>query len=1394
MNETSRPRRSRRHLGWKASAAVALVLAALAVLLVGLLHLPPLQKVAAGAGIRAAGRALGASVEAGSIRWSFFPGTLEVRDLAIRGEGERAGTEISVGRLSAGFSVTALLQGRVVVERALVERPTVRLAVTPGGDLLLPFRLPPSKRDRDRERPAVEVRELRLTGGLFELADRGKAARRLDVAEVALEGSVRLRDLASTGTLTLGRIDLSGSGREPLRGSSLTAGWETRGESGSMKARLVATEAGLAAGLDAEVRELTGTPRYEAAITVSGALGPLAARLASDLGLEGKVEGRIEASGEGAHLASAKGTFKAEALTLLGRTFDRVEVSADLAGGLLRRATAEVAVGSGRLRMEASGTVHPALKDLRFSLRAERVDVARLLTLPSGGTKVAGTLDGTVQGTLSTPSLSGLSAAAELTVSGGRPDLRTVAPEVRARLRLAKGVVTVESADLAERSTTASVRGEYDHLRRAFEGSLDVESANIGPYLALFGLEGKGELSAHVRGGGPVTRPVLEGRLRARALAVGGVRADCLELDARAEGERFSLSNGAFSAYGLSGGADAGGSLPLPGVKAPTLDLRLVGVKFRGRSLSDVTAHATLGTPSGAPVDVRAESSDGGFSAHATLPPGGGFRAEAVFDRFDLTALGAFLPERLADFRGEVTGRLDASRSGSGPLEASVRVGDLAVAAAGLRFRAAGAEAQVRGETFDLRGIELKGDDGSFLKVSGHASLDGSAISALVRVELPDLSIFAPLLRDAPETGPPPLVGGSVSADLRIGGSRGRPEAAGSVRARNVSAFGATLASLDATLKPAGEGRLAGSVALAGLGYGDHRLEEAHLDVNLEGDELSAEGEALGGRLRVKGTGSLAGARPFDATAALAALDVAPFLRVRDAAKVRDLALRVTGRVRARGALADLRGVSVDADLDAVEATHPKWNVHAAEPVKVAIGRGMLEVRSLRLSGTGLSLEASGRLPFEDGGNDRISVASSLDLALLLPFVDALDRASGRVEARLEVGGSLSRPVPAGSLRVEGALLDGPSFPAPIEKLTGTVALKPGEIRTESLSAQIGGGSVALTGALALAHGRPAHLDASLRVRDLEIEPMKDVEVRAGADLTAKGDWRSLGVAGEVRLEDVVYVPVFDTAGFLKEFGARLRRTAPSRKGETASRPGPSPFVPGVSFDVAVLARDAIHLEGGMGDAELGGSLRLKGTLQEPVLLGSISSTRGTLNLFGSIFDLSRCQVDFSDPLAIDPDLDVVATTTKNDEEITLRIRGKASKAQLLLSSSKGKSQAEIVQTLFGGPGGSGSALTAAATKMALRGAATPFLGALGAQADVHIVPLPTTPEGESFLFSIGKELGGGLSATYFKGASGETTDAFELKWKISPLVGGRLRQNQDGSLSGGFRIKRELD
>ncbi len=242
--------------------------------LTGLLHLPPVQRAATRAATREAARVLGSTVEAGLVRWNALSGTLEARDLLVRGEGERAGTEISVSRARVQLSVRDLVRGRVVVEGAVLERPG---ASRPRcrGPAPLPVPDPPDRATRRRPgRPDVEIRELRLSDGVLELTDRGKAARRIDVKGIGLEGSLGLRDLASSGSLTLGTIDVAASGDEPLRGSPSTTSWKTRGEIGTAKARLVAKGRGSTPRSTPKSAASGGTPVYTATLTTEGIARP----------------------------------------------------------------------------------------------------------------------------------------------------------------------------------------------------------------------------------------------------------------------------------------------------------------------------------------------------------------------------------------------------------------------------------------------------------------------------------------------------------------------------------------------------------------------------------------------------------------------------------------------------------------------------------------------------------------------------------------------------------------------------------------------------------------------------------------------------------------------------------------------------------------------------------------------------------------------------------------------------------------------------------------------------------------------------------------------------------------------------------------------------------------
>lgn len=1382
---------------WRRGRRVALgglaLLATLAVAVLGSLHVSPVRTRVVRLAERKASSALGARVTISSARWNLLAGWVELEGVEVRGTGERARASLAARRLRVNASVLPLLAGKVRVEEAAVEGLAASLVVDREGRLVLPFSLPEEPGEKG-PLPDVVVGRVRVDGALH-LAVDGEVAREVSARGIALASDLTLPSVDAAGTFSVADVVVAARGKEPVGGTSLSLGWEVRKGAGRVTGKVEGEEARIALDVDAALSGLAGKPSGKATLSARGTLGPLGARLLPGLGLDGDVTATASAEVREGSVAGLRLEARARGLRAAGRSADEVRLAADLAGGELRASTLEASLAGGRVRAEATGTLLPRPRDVRFRARAEGVDASLLLTPGPGGPRIAGALDATVEGTLAGPALEAVTATAELLLlpspagraARGLSRGPVLSPRVEARAALSRGVVTVTGLRLADGATTAEAEGTVDVVRSSFSGRVDLEAPRIGPYLALLGRKGGGSLSVHLAGEGPFTRPALSGRVRGRALSFEGFRAEELSFAASLADGRLEVREGKLAASGLEAGVEAEGTLRRAGA-APSAELRLLRPSYCGVPYPDVTAHATFGES----LRATLASSDGRLRAAVERTARGDVSGEATFEALDLGGLSALLPAARAGkgggagvggiggiggidgIEGELSGRVKVRVPASGPPGGEIVLSRLSVAASGRRVEATGpVEVVLREGRVEAGEVALAADDGSRVALSGHGALDGSALDVHLVAGVPSLAAWSAFLPGETQ------VAGSISADVRVAGSLARPSASGSVRGSGLRFGDVAVAKAEVDLSPAEDGEAAGRFAVSGIRVGGHEVPgTVALAGRRRGERVDLEGSALDGRLTLRGEAAPAGDWPADLTLSFERLDAAALAELGKGRK--GLTSSVTGRLHAKGPLLSPANLAVEAELSEVRVGLDGNEVRSEGPVRLSWAGSRLEVSSLELAGSRLALSVKGGLPAGGRAAGKLAVTARLTLDALLPFVHALDRAEGVLEARLDVTGSLASPSLSGKATLAGGLLDGPSFPAPVEALAASVLVRPERAEVESLSARVGGGTVTFAGSLGLSGLSPTTLRATLRARDVDLPFGTDLDVKGGADLEASGRWPALSVSGEVRVEDATYVPSVDLMGLMKALGPEKRVAA-----EASAPPGG----PRVALDVAVVAPRAIHVEGNLAEAELGGTLHVKGTLDAPVVLGNVAATRGTVNLLGTSFELTRARLDFDDPVKVDPDVNVVGTATRGDDEITVRVTGRASKAQLSFSSAKGLSQAEILAQL----GGGGAALTDAAARMAVQGASAPILGQLGTQVDLEFVPLPTTPEGEKFLFSVGKELGEGVTATYFKGESADSGDAFELRWRLSSRTRGRVRQNQDGTLSGGFRIRREF-
>jgi translocation and assembly module TamB len=100
--------------------------------------------------------------------------------------------------------------------------------------------------------------------------------------------------------------------------------------------------------------------------------------------------------------------------------------------------------------------------------------------------------------------------------------------------------------------------------------------------------------------------------------------------------------------------------------------------------------------------------------------------------------------------------------------------------------------------------------------------------------------------------------------------------------------------------------------------------------------------------------------------------------------------------------------------------------------------------------------------------------------------------------------------------------------------------------------------------------------------------------------------------------------------------------------------------------------------------AKLAGNidLRLRGTMASPSLLGRIAITEGSGIIAGTRYDLQRGDIYFTNPVRIQPNIDLNATARVEDYDITLGLHGTPEKLAFNYRSDPPLPEADVVALL----------------------------------------------------------------------------------------------------------------
>lgn len=175
-------------------------------------------------------------------------------------------------------------------------------------------------------------------------------------------------------------------------------------------------------------------------------------------------------------------------------------------------------------------------------------------------------------------------------------------------------------------------------------------------------------------------------------------------------------------------------------------------------------------------------------------------------------------------------------------------------------------------------------------------------------------------------------------------------------------------------------------------------------------------------------------------------------------------------------------------------------------------------------------------------------------------------------------------------------------------------------------------------------------------------------------------------ISGELQLPEVRYEIVRQGAAEIAELeGVRRKGDPLPRPGERANAQATAPSI--WNLDLRVRADNEVFVSGMGLESEWSTDLRLRGTSNAPVVVGTADLIRGTYSFAGNRFELTQGEVAFTGSTPINPRIRMAATTEVDNVAITINITGTGTNPQIVFSSSPALPQDEILsRLLFGGP------------------------------------------------------------------------------------------------------------
>ncbi|MBV8821108.1 MAG: translocation/assembly module TamB domain-containing protein [Acidobacteriaceae bacterium] len=365
--------------------------------------------------------------------------------------------------------------------------------------------------------------------------------------------------------------------------------------------------------------------------------------------------------------------------------------------------------------------------------------------------------------------------------------------------------------------------------------------------------------------------------------------------------------------------------------------------------------------------------------------------------------------------------------------------------------------------------------------------------------------------------------------------------------------------------------------------------------------------------------------------------------------------------------------------MNATAGVHPRagaqmkdLTLRNSEPIVLDATTKRIHVRSAQLSGTGTTLKMTGTVPVDAKTAWDLQVKGGVNLAVLqLLNPDLLASGASTVDAT--VRGTWTDPQVEGRLELRNASLYVKDLPSGLDNTNGVVVFDRSRATVDSLSANTGGGNVAIQkGSFVGFRGDALQYHVQGSADHVRYRSPEGVSFTVTGNLNLIGTSDSSVLAGTVTVLRAGFNPTTDVGNLLASAARPVSVPA-----------APSAYLKGMQFDIRVESAQSFEIQTNLTrNIEAEANLRLRGTPEQPAVVGQLNINEGEIEFFGNRYHINRGDVNFYNPVKIDPIMNMDLETQVRGITVDISFSGPLNKLNFSYRSDPPLQTSDIIALL----------------------------------------------------------------------------------------------------------------